>query len=550
LKTAFIRLCRFALLALPLSVVSCGPAPDGGIPVIETEVPKAGATLVCRVDAAQPLGPVHRGLFGTNLEWFNYANDLSTQTGELNGRLIQLAREQGITSARFPGGTLSDFYHWRDGTGRRERRPVREHPTDTGRSPNIFGMPEFAQFCSLTGAAPLITVNAGTADAAEAADWVAYCNRPVHPERAADGMPAPLNVKLWEVGNELYLPGNPGDKKKITVSPETYAARFLEFAKAMRAVDPNIKLMGIGVLNATRVQTQYPDWTEVLLKAAADQLDFVAVHPAYFPFLIGDKNPPTKDVYQTLWAAPEALDRALHRLEESIRAAERGRDIGIAITEWGAIFNFEAAWIDHLKTLGTSVYLARVMQVFIDHPKVRVANYFKFNDRVFMGWIAPDGTPKIPYYVIKLFTQHFGSTRVAAKIEGDRIPTFSSRALGATGGEKDVREVTVVASRDESRRKIFINLVNRSWNMAHSVKIVLDHASPKDAAVVWSISSPGVTDHNGRDLPPQLPIRFAEPPVSSAAKLPLAIDQRAVSLTEPLLLPPFSIVTLEADLQP
>ena len=73
---------------------------------------------------------------------------------------------------------------------------MRDHPTDSGRSPNVFGTPELLQWCSVIGAKPLITVNAGTGAADEAAAWVAYCNSTQSPERTADGLTRPANVSL------------------------------------------------------------------------------------------------------------------------------------------------------------------------------------------------------------------------------------------------------------------------------------------------------------------------------------------------------------------
>ena len=47
--------------------------------------------------------------------------------------------------------------------------------------------------------------------------------------RAANGHAAPYRVKYWQIGNEL---GN-----------ETYQKGLADFCKAMKAVDPTIKLM-------------------------------------------------------------------------------------------------------------------------------------------------------------------------------------------------------------------------------------------------------------------------------------------------------------------
>lgn len=537
----------FLILAAGASSSSCSRNGESALVLDPVQPSRAETELTCLVEVHRELGPVHAGLWGTNLEWFNQANDI-VKKGQFDRRLVQLAREQGITSVRFPGGTLSDFYFWRDGIGHPSKRPMRDHPTDPGRSPNVFGTPELHRFCTAIGAQPLITVNAGTSTPEDAAAWVEYCNAPNHKEREADGIREPMGVKLWEVGNELYLPGNPGDKKKITVGPEEYASRYLRFAAAMRAKDPSIQLMAIAVANPTRLPLPYPDWTPKLLEKAAHEIDFVAVHPAYFPYLINEKKPSPRDVYQALLAAPEAVDRTLTDLEKLIAKHEKGRDIGIAITEWGMLFSAEKEWVDHVKTMGSSVYAARILQVFLNHPKVRVANYFKFTDRSLMGWVSYTGVPKIPYYVVQLFTQHYGTTRIAASFEA-QPPRFSSRTLGATYGEKDVPEVTVVASIDATKKKLFINLVNRSWDKIHRVRLKSKGAKLQDAAIAWSISSAGIMDHNGRDMPPEFPIPWQEPPLHPKTKGTVGISQASISLADAVEIPPFSVMTVEVALQ-
>ncbi|MGA3007065.1 MAG: alpha-L-arabinofuranosidase C-terminal domain-containing protein [Opitutaceae bacterium] len=503
--------------------------------------------VVCHVDPTRELRRIPRALFGTNLEWFNNADGLAGPDGSVDPAWLTLARDEGIDNVRFPGGTLSDFYHWRDGIGPVENRPVREHPTDPGQSPNLFGTPEFIRFCQAIDAQPLITVNAGTGTAAEAADWVAYCNQPSNAERAADGLPDPVNVKLWEVGNELYLPGNPTDKKKITVPPDVYADRFLEFAAAMRKADPTIKLMAIGTANSSAIELPYPDWTETLLKKAAPAMDYIAVHNAYYPMIFGKTGLAAKDVYQSLWAAPEAVNRSLSALDALLTKYESGRHIGIAVTEWGAMFSFDRQWIDQVKTMGTAVYLARLMQVFIGQPRVEVANYFKFTDRFAMGWVGYDQKPKVPYYVIQLFARHFGRRLVETTVES---PTFSIGPVGVATAEQDVPDVTAVAALDDSGHKLFINLINRSWQTIHSVQLDTGRFKAADAATAWELTAPGVTDHNGRDMPAEIPPSlYDEPPLNRAAKAVVQLEEKTVTLKSAIVLQPYSILTLELNAQ-
>ncbi len=363
------------------------------------------STLKCTVNVNDEIGTINPRIFGTNLEWFNDAGGLASSDESLKNKLVNLTKQQGVTVMRFPGGTLADFYHWKNGTGDLKSRPKVKHPTDSGSSANNFGSPEFFNFLKDTQSEGLITVNAGTATAKEASEWVAYANQPNHPQRIKDGIQKPANIKLWEIGNELYLPGNPGEKI-ITVTPEEYAKRYLEFSRAIKAVDPTVTTIAIGTAKShIGPDTQYQNWTKVLLQNAANEIDMIAVHNAYFPMLYVERQPPVADVYSALLAAPEAVDRSLKDLERLISQYETKRKIGIAVTEWGALFslpNVDNYWVDHVKTMGSGVYIARMLQVFMSHPRVELANYFKLTDRSFMGWINYEGQPKVPYWVFAL----------------------------------------------------------------------------------------------------------------------------------------------------
>jgi hypothetical protein len=82
---------------------------------------------------------------------------------------------------------------------------------------------------TLPNAKAVICVNAGTGTSKEAAAWVRYANK-------VKG----YNIKQWEIGNELD-----GEwEESGPISARHYAARFLEYARAMKAVDPTIILHG------------------------------------------------------------------------------------------------------------------------------------------------------------------------------------------------------------------------------------------------------------------------------------------------------------------
>ncbi len=503
--------------------------------------------ITLRVDADRLGSRIDRRVFGTNLEWFNDAGGLAQP--QLLPRLVQLTQELGATVLRFPGGTLADYYDWRDGTGPRDARPVRHHPTDPGSSKNRFGSPELFDLMKATGAEALLTVNAGTGSAEEAAGWVAYCNGAGDARRKADGFAQPIGVKLWEIGNELYLPGNPGELK-ITVTPEVYAERYLSFVAAMRAVDPTITAIAIGVAMGARIgpDTQFPDWSEVLLKRAASRLDMIAVHNCYFPELYNVMTPPVETVYPALWAAPDAVESSLNRLAGLMSRYEGARrePIGIAVTEWGALFSVpqrDPYWTDHVKTLGSAIYTARTLQVLLGQPRVQLANHFKFTDRSFMGMVNYEGSPKVPFHAFRLFAKHTGTNLVSAQF--DAMPGYDTEGIGRIAARRDVPDVTVLATRDGDAGRLYVNLVNRSLRRSHRVKLDLHGIVPKPGGTLVTLSGPRPTAHDGRDWPPEWPYSPAYEPYSVGPGPDLR--QSAWRTSEPLVLAPFSVATFMVE---
>lgn len=540
------NLCRITTAAaLSVLLHAAGHAADAVNAPRTYPTQPAPQEIQLEVDAGTVLHQVDRRIFGSNLEWFNEAGGLASQDAALRDRLVSLARDQGMTVQRFPGGILADYYNWRDGIGPRSERPTRPHPSDSGSSRHLFGSPEFFEFLKRTGAEGLITVNAGTGTPEDAAAWIKYTNQPGHPQRAADGFPNPIGVKLWEVGNELYLPGNPHEQK-ITVTPEVYAERYLRFAEAMRAADPSITVVAIGVAKShVGPDTEFPDWTEKLLKRAADKIDMIAVHNAYFPMLYRVKQPGVDQVYPALWASPEAVDESLNNLEALIARYEGSRKIGIAITEWGALFSLPRAdpyWVDHVKTLGSGVYVGRMLQVFMAHPRVQLTNYFKYTDRSFMGWVSLHGQPKVPYWVFKLYAKYTGDVRVKASMT--QPVTFSTPQFAIMKAQNNVPELTSMVTRDSKSGRLYVNLVNRSMSRIYSVRLNVKGMNLPAGGELLQVTGSEPTAHNGSDIPPEWPFKPEFDPYTRAAPNSIRIQSSSWKRGESVRIPPFSVATL------
>lgn len=197
------------------------------------------------------------------------------------GDVLEISRELSPTLLRW-GGCFSSYYRWREGVGPQAQRKPMLNQLWGGLYNNQVGTREFVEFCRRVGADPLLTVNfeadgrkhwavspkgevrAGTA--AEAAEWVDYCNNPASALRREHGVPVPYGVKLWQIGNETSYDPNGFDM-------ETSANKTAEFARAMRQADPGIALIGWGDSN----------WAERMAEVAGDQLQYLAFHHHFGP---------------------------------------------------------------------------------------------------------------------------------------------------------------------------------------------------------------------------------------------------------------------------
>ena len=205
----------------------------------ETEKIEPLSKAIIKIDLTKKIRNIPETLFGTNVEWIFDGQGLwDAKNKSLNQEAVKLAKKLKLSLIRFPGGVFSDTYHWRDGIGTQDKRPRTKHYPKGPMSKHYLGSLEAVDFARRINANLLITVNAGTGTAREAADWVRYMNKQKYEQTQG--------VTYWEIGNELYMDG---DLSGGHTTPNKYAQTFLKFAKAMKAVDPGIKVGAIGGLN-------------------------------------------------------------------------------------------------------------------------------------------------------------------------------------------------------------------------------------------------------------------------------------------------------------
>ena len=256
---------------------------------------------------------------------------------------------------RFPGGNFLSAHEWRYSIGDPDRRPPRWDPVWSALQPNDVGTDEFLFLCELLGVDAFISVNAGFGDAHSATDLVEYVNgaadTPMGRLRAANGHPAPYNVKWWGIGNEMYGPWQFG-----YMALKQYVIKHNMFAKAMRAVDPSITLLGTGAtpdemtvnglsLRLTgKVVGDYgseADWTGGLIANCLDNIDVMSEHWYSYEHerfdLAQNKRVPVEEPLE------DASYRGANRVRNKVEAYEEysrrfpalaSKHLQIAIDEW------------------------------------------------------------------------------------------------------------------------------------------------------------------------------------------------------------------------
>ncbi|MFA6290774.1 MAG: alpha-L-arabinofuranosidase C-terminal domain-containing protein [Victivallales bacterium] len=531
----------------------------GVLPAVEvrTATDTGAYTAKVSVDAATRGRSIPRSLYGVNIEWWRNANGLwDAHADRLRPETLNLAKELRPALIRFPGGFLGDAYNWRDATGPRKKRPeLLPNPGSTEKNAPNFGSEELLEFAGAVNADLLLSVNMGSGTSKMAADWVHFM------KVAQQGNPGGPKSQWWEMGNELY---HKGDASGVSLSPEAYSDKLLSFAREMRSADSRILIGAIAMENYPAFPfNSYHDWNETVLKRTGGEIDFIALHNAYAPVGPDDHAAP-RDVYRALLAAPLMVAENLRTVADQIRRYAppgRAEQIRIAVTEWAPLFHVmpSSAWVDHSKTLGSALYVADVLRVFIQNDRVEAATFFKLNEPSFLGLIGArhgEAAPNASYYAFQLYTEHFGTSLLSSRTEA---PTYDSVDAGIVPAMKNVPLLESIASLSADGTRLFVILINKSINQPADVSVNIDGFSAM-SGTAHLLTGASADSNTGTELPKVPGIRWAKqvnidekardfdrgaPVEISYSSKPLANAGKPVAYR----LPPHSVVSLELRLK-
>jgi alpha-N-arabinofuranosidase len=391
--------------------------------------------------------------------------------------VIARLKEIGVSLLRWPGGSFTRDYRWKEGLAPLDKRPPIHCPYLPFSDQYDFhevGIDEYIALCRELGSRPCITVTMGTPEGArEAADWVEYCNgsaeTPWGKVRAQRGHQEPYGVEHWCIGNEIW-----GEwMGPAYSSADVYARNLRQFAAAMRKVDPRLVLIASGTDGVTLGN----DWDKKIVAQAGDCFDWISLHH-YSPITEALTGP--EGAREFTRQACQPRDGLLPWLREMRRAIDQsspgGRRIPIAFDEWNLWHNwftrhYEAQW--HVGPIDAA-FAAAQLQMFCRQAEslnmVSAAMFQPVNEGLIqVKPFAADLTAMGQAFA--LFRAHQGGR------------------LLKTDPPRDARGVDACASLSADGKRVSLTLLNRAADEVRRVAVTFAGKKPAKAiATILSVN--------------------------------------------------------------
>ena len=472
--------------------------------------PAVAAQDVITVDVTSVVADVSRKPIGINVNFL--LDDDANRTNAVEG-LTQALRKAGVKYLRYPGGEKSDGYLWsippytssvptlaRWAAGDYPRN--REWPSydrtlveSDGRTFKLapLDFDEFMAVCKAIGCVPTIVVcydsmykaaqSGGIAPTREqlletATEWVRYAN-----------ITKGYNVTYWEIGNESYLQQYNG-----SATASNYARDLIDFSRAMKAVDPTIRIGANGGSDT---------WWQAILPTAANAIDFLAVHN-YFANSWGSYGYYQKNNVSLMGA----VNAAQHAIATYAPATDRDRLL-IAVTETNSV-DWSGTW-PHLNDMGHALALFDAVGAHLRNPKVAFTQLW--NTR----WLGNDtaATPSLWDAVDKY--NELQATGRSVAIWGQ----FLKEKLVASSGTAMVRSYSTYSP---STGKLTVFLINKDI-VSRGTSVIIRNDGTNFTVDTWVFAGQGASD---------LSPTWTRPSASASAGtlIPVTLDPVSVTVLD------------------
>jgi alpha-N-arabinofuranosidase len=453
------------------------------------------------LNPAFTVGPVRRATFGSFVEHLGRCvytgiyepGHASADANGFRGDVLELVRELGVSTIRYPGGNFVSAYRWEDGVGPVDERPTRLDPAWHSLETNAFGLNEFMEWTKASGTEPMMAVNLGTRGLQEALDLLEYANGTERSAladlRRSHGHEEPHGIRLWCLGNEMDGPWQIGHK-----TATEYGRLARETARSMRSIDPDLTLVVCG--SSSSNMPTFGEWERTVLTEAYEEVDLISAHAYYRE----------DDDLASFLASAVDMDHFISAVTATADAvgAERKskKRINISFDEWNVWYHAEedpavvtgGAWPEaprmeeDVYTVADAVVVGNLLIALLRNTdRVHSASQAQLVNAIAPIMTEPDGPAwkQTIFHPFALTSQHASGTVLQTVVTSDRY---------ATSRFGDVQLVDSVATHNTHTGELVVFLVNRSVDAETQTTVDLQSFGPH-ARIVEAVSFSSENPH-------------------------------------------------------
>ncbi len=323
---------------------------------------------------------------------------------------------------RLPGGGFANLFNWRTGQ-------TYNNDGTTVSTTWDFNWPKMAEFVqSVPNGEVLLTANMMTMSVQDTLDWIA--------DIKAKGIP----LKYVEMGNEpdytqdlMYQ----GQNQYWTVI-DNYCRHYLEFAKAIRAKYPDLKLMGPTTAHEDSRQRKEgspwlaspdsPWWVERFLEECGPYVDVVSVHS--YPYWSNDSD-------GNLLSKTSLWSGIILNIRDAIKknCPNRYNQIEIAVSEWNS-GDETPTTAKLVNGIFAADFLGQMMVWGVNQTNIWDLYTQKTGLGGGHGNLDPNNDPSRPfaprahYWALYMMEHYFGTTLFQAVANQDDLSVYASTGHG------------------------------------------------------------------------------------------------------------------------
>ncbi|HYP46107.1 MAG TPA: alpha-N-arabinofuranosidase [Propionibacteriaceae bacterium] len=450
------------------------------------------ATARLSLDRRRTIGPINDRLYGSFVEHLGRAvvdgiyepsHPLADHRG-FRTDVMDLVRELGVSTIRYPGGNYVSSFRWEDSVGPVESRPRRLdlawHSTET----NEVGLHEFSDWLDSVGSDLMLAVNLGTRGMEEALDLLEYANlrqgSALADQRIANGRAAPFDVRMWCLGNEMDGPWQIGQR-----SADDYGRLAAMTAKAMKAFDSTLELVACGSSNA--FMPTFGEWERVVLNHTYNFVDFISCH-AYYWLKDGDLD----SFLGSATNMDHFIDTVVATIDH-VKAVKRSDHVvNISFDEWNVwdqdryndidkikgVDNWPVAprLLEDLYTVADAVVFGNLMISLLNHvDRVTSASLAQLVNVLAPIMTEPGGIAwrQTTFFPFALTSQLGRGVALRARLTSERYDTARYGSIPT---------VDAAATHDAESSRVSVFVVNRSRSDETDLTIELDGITPESEA--------------------------------------------------------------------